>query len=125
MRKTTFRATMKQRKFGRKFLPKKALKLKSSSWIALKMATSWVCRAVGFSFTTIKRTGGAAAAGLIVRRSAIHAGRIARCFMILASSIMTPALGRRIQLAIAADLWKLATKCSCSIAGWTTVALNR
>ena len=116
---------MKQHKFGRKFLLKKALKLKSSSWIALKMATSWVCRAVGFSFTTIKRTGGVAEAGLIVRRSAIRAGRIARCFMILANSIMMLALDRHIQLAIAADLWRLAIKCLCSIADWTTVALSR
>ena len=125
MRKTTFRAMMKQRKFGKKFLPKKALRLKLSSWIVLKMVTSWVCKAVGFSFTTIKRTGGAVAAALIVRRSAIHADRIARCFMILASSIMMPALGRRIRLAIAAGSWKSATKCSCSIVGWMMVALSR
>ena len=64
-------------------------------------------------------------AGLIVRRLVIRAGRIARCFMILASSITMLVLGRRIQLAIAADLWRLAIKCSCSIAGWTTVVLNR
>ena len=125
MRKTTFRAMMKQRKFGRKFLPKKALTLKSSTWIALKMATSWVCRAAGFSSTTIKKTGGAAAAVLIARRLAIHAGRTVRCFMILVSSITMSALGKRIQPVIAADLWKSVTKCLCSIAGWMTVALSR
>ena len=107
---------MNLQKFGKRFLRKKELMRKLLSLTLPKMATSLVFKVVESSFITIKRTGGAEVVDWILHQLGIRVVQTLKCFMILVKKTTTLALERLILQVIAVDLWRLVTRCLCSIA---------